>query len=668
MPDQSDAPARVGWARVDLAAIWELSRPVLEEEVTIVERAVVAGIESRLTIAAQLDAGRAAHKLAGSLGTFGFHDASRLARELELALTSTQIVDAARALELSALVVQVHADLARPAPAQTEPALRPGGTGAGAAGAAPPAVLVASADADWARRVVEAAASTGLMAQAAADLDAAVDVIAASPPDAVVVDTDVAEDAHVADFLSVIVDHEPPLTTVVISGQAGLSSRLQAVSLGASTVLARPAPPDTVARALDRLLARERRPSTVLAVDDDPTFLMIIGELLGAQGLSVEGLGDAADVWAALDRVEPDLLLLDNEMPGINGISLCRAIRSDERWERLPVVFLSGSRSAEVVRDMFDAGADDYVAKPVSAEDLVVRVVNRIERTRSQAERSGTDLATGLPDARTFARDATRLLGLARRAATPVALAVVEIDPPTASAMVAMGRLLRQAVLAEDAVGSWSGRRLAALFYGTTGDEAKQRVEQVFRSARAAGGGDRAPRASAGVSTSPDDGTELRELGVAAEVALGKARAEPGDTVTRHESFAGGRSEVVDVLLVDDDEALGALVVHAVSGRGWSVRWLQDGADAVELLDTPGFRARAVLLDVGLPGLDGLAILRHLGRRRLLTSTRVVMLTVRTNETEVLEALDLGAFDHVAKPFSLSVLLHRVRRAIEASG
>ena len=70
----------------------------------------------------------------------------------------------------------------------------------------------------------------------------------------------------------------------------------------------------------------------------------------------------------------------------------------------------------------------------------------------------------------------------------------------------------------------------------------------------------------------------------------------------------------------------------------------------------------------GLPGLDGLSVLRHLGRLGKLETSRVVMLTVRTNEHEVIEALDLGAFDHVAKPFSLPVLVHRVRRAIEASG
>ena len=55
-----------------------------------------------------------------------------------------------------------------------------------------------------------------------------------------------------------------------------------------------------------------------------------------------------------------------------------------------------------------------------------------------------------------------------------------------------------------------------------------------------------------------------------------------------------------------------------------------------------------------------------MNRKGLLRRTQVVMLTVRANEGEVLEALDLGAFDHVAKPFSLPVLMHRVRRAVDA--
>jgi DNA-binding response OmpR family regulator len=69
---------------------------------------------------------------------------------------------------------------------------------------------------------------------------------------------------------------------------------------------------------------------------------------------------------------------------------------------------------------------------------------------------------------------------------------------------------------------------------------------------------------------------------------------------------------------------------------------------------------------VGLPGLDGLSVLRKLAEAGVLRSTRVIMLTLRSSDAEVLEALELGAFDHVAKPFSVPVLLHRIARALDS--
>jgi DNA-binding response OmpR family regulator len=121
------------------------------------------------------------------------------------------------------------------------------------------------------------------------------------------------------------------------------------------------------------------------------------------------------------------------------------------------------------------------------------------------------------------------------------------------------------------------------------------------------------------------------------------------------------------VLVVDDDEVVGTLLVHALTTRGYRTMWLQDGAEAAAFLAGGGAPPpRVVLLDVGLPGLDGLSVLRDMARRDALAATRVIMVTLRSSEAEVLEALEIGAFDHVAKPFSVSVLVHRVRRAIES--
>ena len=96
------------------------------------------------------------------------------------------------------------------------------------------------------------------------------------------------------------------------------------------------------------------------------------------------------------------------------------------------------------------------------------------------------------------------------------------------------------------------------------------------------------------------------------------------------------------------------------------MRHLGDGLQAATALagDAPTVVGRVVLLDWDLPGIDGLRVLRAMGRNGALQHSRVIMLTARAGEREVLEALEAGATDHVAKPFSLPVLLQRVRGAM----
>lgn len=138
----------------------------------------------------------------------------------------------------------------------------------------------------------------------------------------------------------------------------------------------------------------------------------------------------------------------------------------------------------------------------------------------------------------------------------------------------------------------------------------------------------------------------------------------PND-VARH-GGDGRADRQVDVVIVDDDVALSDLLDHTLRLRGYSVERFYDGADAAAALvgDPPAVSGRAILLDVGLPGLNGTAVLRRLRRDGVLRRTRVLMLTSHAMESEVLKALELGAFDHVAKPFSMPVLMHRLQRAL----
>jgi PleD family two-component response regulator len=171
---------------------------------------------------------------------------------------------------------------------------------------------------------------------------------------------------------------------------------------------------------------------------------------------------------------------------------------------------------------------------------------------------------------------------------------------------------------------------------------------------------------SAGVAEYPVDGSDLQSLYRAADQALYEARTAGSDRVlpTGWQSDQGQTAQSVDIALVDDDQALGGLLLHALETRGYRVSWLQDGVSAVETLGglAPPLRARLILLDVDMPSLDGLSVLRRLAQDGVVSRTRVIMLTFRSSEDEILQALQLGACDHIAKPFSVPVLMQRIRR------
>jgi PleD family two-component response regulator len=135
-------------------------------------------------------------------------------------------------------------------------------------------------------------------------------------------------------------------------------------------------------------------PPRILAVDDDLIFLSALPPMLSPWGLSVTTLCDPKKFWEVLNAVAPDLLLLDIEMPGCDGLKLCQAIRNNAEWQSLPLIFLTARQNAAV--QVFSAGADDYVVKPILGPELITRINNRLERSRLLQSLYNRDTQTGL--------------------------------------------------------------------------------------------------------------------------------------------------------------------------------------------------------------------------------------------------------------------------------
>jgi CheY-like chemotaxis protein len=163
-----------------------------------------------------------------------------------------------------------------------------------------------------------------------------------------------------------------------------------------------------------------------------------------------------------------------------------------------------------------------------------------------------------------------------------------------------------------------------------------------------------------------EQGAALADLveSLRAEVATALTGPPVQRTAPLAETIPTSATSAPDVLVVEEDRVLVGLLTRALEAQGYTVAAVSDGAAAVAALDVPAEqRARLVLLDVDLPALDGFGVLRALSARGLLPGVPVLVLTARASEPEVLSVLSLGAVDHVAKPFSLPVLLARVARA-----
>jgi DNA-binding response OmpR family regulator len=120
-----------------------------------------------------------------------------------------------------------------------------------------------------------------------------------------------------------------------------------------------------------------------LVVEDDPDIVELLEHYLAQDGWTVDSAGNGADALRRLRSGDFQLLVLDLQLPGLDGLSLCREVRQDKRTRDLPVVMLTarGDESDRIVG--LELGADDYVVKPFSPKELVARVralFRRLER------------------------------------------------------------------------------------------------------------------------------------------------------------------------------------------------------------------------------------------------------------------------------------------------
>ncbi|WP_346290281.1 response regulator transcription factor [Sphaerothrix gracilis] len=380
-PAQSPTPLRPTAAAAampkqeTLAAVikaWEQHRSVMQERLDCIEAAAIALKQGQLTQELQQAGYSDAHKLVGSLGSFGFPEGSRLARELEQLLLKQ--LSAQEALRVSALVQDLRQEMKKPSKYQMK----------SAAMAASPLLLIVSHEPESVQDWQVEALKLGMQAVVVPALTQTCLSSLQRSPDLILLNLIDHRAALAADDWDQLAAAQPSNVPILVRmNSETFSDRLKLVQQGVQSILPQTATASEIMAAARQALKEASGSAKILIVDDDSQQLDWLQTTLARWGFEISTLDDPDRLLQTLAADGPDLLVLDVEMPEINGLDLCQVLRADVRWQTLPILFLTVHEDAQTQGRAFSVGADDFVTKPVIAAELANRILNRLRRSHT---------------------------------------------------------------------------------------------------------------------------------------------------------------------------------------------------------------------------------------------------------------------------------------------
>ncbi len=351
---------------------WEKFKDQIHEQVAVLEQLAVRFLRKDLPLDWQVTGKEIAHSLGGSLGTFGFPVGSELAKQIEKLLNNPQKLSDEQGQNLYSLVAALQQELNRPISIADVHSFDVDNT---------ITVLLVSADHDFNLAIQSAALDRGWSIQIASSISIARAQLQKCTIRSILIGSSITEQSEEILRLVVEVSKHVPVIPVVLNSTTTYPEMTQ---IGICINL----PPTSIANVmttLDLAIAEVERSQThILVVDDDPKVSAILQAMLAPWGLKVTTLSNPQQFWTVVNAVQPNLLILDVEMPDIDGLELCRRVRNHPDWSKLPIIFLTAHNASSLIQEVFAIGADDFVTKPVVEPEIILRILNLLERKRLQ--------------------------------------------------------------------------------------------------------------------------------------------------------------------------------------------------------------------------------------------------------------------------------------------
>jgi diguanylate cyclase (GGDEF)-like protein len=521
----------------------------LAEPISILRQAAIALGEDSLDADLRYQGYLHSHRMVGALGSLGFAEGSAIARQIEqfyktdapLAPTDCdQLLQLVSDLEAKTCDTPTNLSLTKPA-SELEVTSNP--NLAQFRSSKLPLMLIVDDDPIFVQQIQQEAETWGMRVQIAHDLAIARAKIEQETPDVILLDVIFYNPAENGlSLLDELAEKALKIPIVMMTSASDLRDRVMVARHGGCSFIEKPASAEEVLNEISRVLHQNQSDrAKVMVVDDDPISLKILRSLLERWELDVITLQNPQQFWQVLESTAPDLLILDFMMPGYSGVDLCRAVRTAALWHDLPIVFLSAQSDRESVRQLFAAGADDYLCKPVVEVDLQTRILSRLERSRLSKQIADFDGLTGVYTHRRGIQSLTQLLRLATRNKQTLCLAILDLDlfkqvndryghGMGDAVLKQFGNFLRQFFRSEDVTMRWGGEEFVVGLYGADRQKSVARLNELLALWRqqkfvTLDRESFSVTFSAGVAEYPEDGVSLEILYRNMDIALYQAKA-----------------------------------------------------------------------------------------------------------------------------------------------
>jgi diguanylate cyclase (GGDEF)-like protein len=233
------------------------------------------------------------------------------------------------------------------------------------------------------------------------------------------------------------------------------------------------------------------RPYRILLLDDQALVGTFYKTLLEDEGVEVLAISQAESIMTELESFNPDVFLLDLQMPNISGLEVAKLLRQQAKYDYIPIIFLTADDNINTKLEILQCGADDVIPKSTLSNLIVQQIDSRIQRGQEIRNLASRDSLTGVLNHGQIMDAAANALRLASRQQKPTVLVMIDLDNFKAvndkyghlsgdKVLISLGQLLLQSIRDTDYVGRYGGEEFMVVFSDTDFNVIETKINDIL--------------------------------------------------------------------------------------------------------------------------------------------------------------------------------------------